>query len=310
MTETHMVITISRQEGSGGDEIARQLARKYKLNYLDKEIIELAARRLNISATELAQFDEKILPRMEELRQLIVQPEYRDIPLSRVLVPNRNPLGLIEENPISVAVPVQHKEDKQVALIKAYHRMVEQLIKEVAAKGHAVIVGRGANLVLKGWPGVLNVYIQAPLESRIERLAYLQQLDQEEAWRQINESDTQRAGYIRQNYGPEWSNPDLYHLMINTAELPFESAVCAIGQMAKELDRTGQFQDRLAVHRSYNSLINQPSYTLKEASRLLLISPDIVRRAVYQGELKTPIINHRVGRIQREALLEWLSHKN
>src|SRR5689334_22655389 len=87
MAETGMVITISRQEGSGGDEIAQELARKFKLNYLDKEIIQIAARRLKISEAELAEFDDKILPRMEELRQLVVEPEYRDIPLSQVLVP-------------------------------------------------------------------------------------------------------------------------------------------------------------------------------------------------------------------------------
>lgn len=311
MAETGMVITISRQEGSGGDEIAQELARKFKLNYLDKEIIQIAARRLKISEAELAEFDDKILPRMEELRQLVVEPEYRDIPLSQVLVPDRNALGLVTEKPVMVERPHPKKPDeKQSELVNAYHHVVEQLIKEVAAKGKAIIVGRGANLVLKGRPGVLNVFIYAPLENRIERLAYLQQLDHKAAARRIEETDTQRAGYLRQYYGPDWANPDLYHLMINTAEMSLATAVTAIGQFAKEVEHAHQVKDQLEIHRSYNRLINQPSYTLKEASELLLISPDIMRQAVYRGELKSPVVNHRVGRIKREALVEWLSHSH
>ncbi len=300
MTEARMVITIAREEGSGGDEIAQELARSLKLSYLDKEIIQLAARRLHISETELAQFDEKILPQMEALREVATQ--FHDIPLSRVLAPTRSTFGSVAEKPTPI------KQDTPYSVLKGYHKLVEQLIKEVAGRGHVVIVGRGANFVLKDWTGVLNVYIRAPLESRIERLAYLQNLDYDTAVQLIEKNDFQRAGYIRQYYGADWSNSDLYQMVVNTAQIPLPAVTSALGHFAKELDHTRKVKDRLEIHRSYDRLMNQESYSFKEAADLLLISPETLRQAVQRGELKGIVANYNTGSVSREALVEWLSH--
>src|SRR4051812_37809800 len=100
MTVTRMVITISREEGSGGREIAQELAAKFKLAYVDDRLIRLATQRLNIPAEEVAKFDEKVLPTIPELRHIVQQ--FRDMPLSSVLAPERDSFGLIKE----VATPL------------------------------------------------------------------------------------------------------------------------------------------------------------------------------------------------------------
>jgi len=296
-----MIITISREEGSGGDEIAQNVAHRLKLTYVDKEIMAKAAQQLGLTEVELAQYEEKVYPRVEELRKLVTPP--RDIPLSQVLVPDRNAFG-----GYSLEMPPKAQEDRQLAAIQGFHSLAEEFIREVAEHGYAVIVGRAANLVLKGWVGVTNVLIRAPLESRIERLTYLKQLGRNEAAKQIEEVDKQRAEYVRHYYNAEWCNPDLYNLVINTARIPLDAASAAITQFAKELDHTRNIIEPLEVHRTYGRLLELPSYTLKEAAELLFISPDMLRNAVYQGQLKGTMINQKVTRINRTDLIEWLSH--
>jgi len=301
MTKARMVITISREEGSGGDEIAQALAQRLKLTYVDKEIIEIATKRLGLSEIELAQYDEKVLPRVEEIRKLVTPP--RDIPLSKVLVPDRNIFG-----GYILAAPSEVQMDPQLVAIQGFHSLVEQLIKEIATHGYAVIVGRAANLVLKGWSGVVNVFIRAPLENRIEKLCYLRQIDRETAASQIKEVDEHRTEYVRYYYGAEWSNPDHYQLVINTATTPLEAATAAICQFTKEIDHTRTITQTTEITRTYGRLLEQTSYSLKEAAELLLISPDVLRNAVYQDELEGTVINHKVTRINREALIDWIKH--
>lgn len=305
MNVTRMVITIAREEGSGGREIAQELANELRLSYIDNHLIKLATRHLGIPEEELAEFDEKVLPRVDELCELVTQPH--EMPLSPILVPDRDVYGLIQEKrqPI-LSSPAE--VFKQRAMQQGYQNLVERLIKEVAQHGRAVIVGRGANFILKDWPGVVNVYVSAPLSSRIERIAYLRHIDQAEAARLINETDEQRASYIRQNYAMDWRNPDHYNLMINTANLPLATATAAIAEFVRELERNRKQLDPLALHKSYDRLTAQESYSLKEASELLLLSPDVIRHAIYQGELKGTLVNHRVARISREALANWLRH--
>ena len=309
MTVTRMVITISREEGSGGREIAQELASKLKLAYIDDRLIRLATQRLNIPAEELAKFDEKILPRMPELRHL-VQQQFRDMPLSPVLAPERDNFGLIKETPpISLPESAATKFENAPmpeALTQGYHKMVEWLIREIAQHGHAVIVGRGANFVLKGWTGVINIHVTAPLSDRIERVAFIEHLDKDAAARQIAEVDTQRAAFIQHYYGTEWTNPDHYHMVVNTSQMPLSTATIAIAQFVKGWSRNLQGFDPLAMHLTYDRLAAKDNFTVKEVSELLLISPDIVRQAVYQGEIKGTIMNHNITRIKRAALLDWL----
>ena len=303
MTQSRFVITIARQEGSGGTEIARELARKLKLTYFDKDALRLAAVRLGIAEGDMARFDDKGTPELNEVRQRVAPP-LADFKLSQVLVPDRTESGIGYKTPTLLPLTaVETSATREQTAIQESHHIVEWLIKEVAEQGRAVIVGRAANLVLKDWPGVVNIFIHAPLDQRIERLAYQQQLDHEVARKIITETDQNRAEYVRQYYGPDWTNPDLYDLVINTSKLSLSVAAAAISQYLRELDHGRAAKDPLALHLAYERLTAQESYTLKEAAELLLLSPDILIQAVYRGELKAANLNHRIS---REALIDWL----
>jgi hypothetical protein len=183
---------------------------------------------------------------------------------------------------------------------------MERLIKEAAEHGNAVILRRAANFILKGRPGVVNIYIHAPLQDRIDRLSFLQNIPKTEAARLIAEKDEARKAYVREYYGADWQDPDNYHMVINTAGVPLKAVVESICDYVKAVDHNRNLSDPLDIHRSYDRLRLQESYSIKEAAEALLTDPDLLRQAVYRGEIKAAVISHNVTRISREALVEWV----
>ncbi len=306
MTSKNLVITVSREHGSGGRQIAQEVARKLKFTYIDSQIIRQATQQLGITAAELADFDERVEPQLDQITELVSRRQASEnrIALSEALVPDRYPRdysGLRTTTGLTEADP---SLEKRAAIHKGYHELVARLIREVAAKGRAVILGRGSQFQLKNRPHTLHIHIGAPLEYRIQRLVTLQHISPDEAEKSIKEIDKQRDGYTRRYYQTDWQSPYHYHLVVNTAHLPLVAAVSTVVNLAQNLP---QVQPTEEVHSTYDRL-NQESYSLKEAADLLWVSPDILKQEAYKGRLKVSLVDHQVHRISRDALLQWL-HK-
>lgn len=304
-TTKNIVLTVSREHGSGGREIAQEVARQLKLPFVDSQIIRLATQQLNIPAEELAEFDEKVLPQLDELSKLVThqQEPHNEIALSEVLVPNRGVYGLPQERqPKIVKLEVETDEKRRAAIHKGYHELVAALIKDVAAKGGAVILGRGANFVLSHRANTVHIHVHAPQPYRIQRLIKLQKIGQAEAEQQIKQHDTQRADYIRRYHQADWRDPSHYTMTINTANIALPSAVATVGQLVKSV--AGQ-KPQEEIHGTYERL-DQESYSLKEAAALLWISPDLLRQAIYRGDLKVARVDNRIQRISRASLVDYL----
>ena len=91
--------------------------------------------------------------------------------------------------------------------------LAQNMIEEAYQRGNCVIVGRGAQCVLRGRKNVFHVFIYAPWAERVARIQQRLpgQTDIEEL---IRSTDRQRADYIRTYFGCNWMDPHLYHLMI------------------------------------------------------------------------------------------------
>jgi len=304
MTSKNMVITVSREHGSGGRQIAQEIARKLKFTYIDSQIIRQATQQLGISANELADFDERVEPQLDHIAELVSrrQASQNRIAISEALVPDRYPRDYGARS--STVAEADPSLEKRAAIQKGYHELVAGLIRDVAAKGRAVILGRGSQFQLKNRPHTLHIHIGAPLEFRIQRLVTLQKITPEEAEKAIHDIDAQRENYTQRLYQTDWRNPYLYHLVLNTAHLPLEAAVSTVVNLAQNLPEP---QPAAEVHSTYDRL-NQESYTLKEAAELFWVSPDILKQEAYKGRLKVSVVDHQVNRISRDALLEWLHH--
>lgn len=204
------VITISRQYGSGGDEIARQLCELLAYGYFDKLLLNYTAAKVGLSASEIVDFSENNY----NVRSLI----------DHLIVGWRSPHTIAQTE-------IWQKElfGEPTLALSSLNEMQSQALVEYALQAayrhdNMVIVGRGGQIVLKDQPDVLHVRIQAPMAIRIERLQARQQISAGLAQSRLSEYDRASAGYLKHFYEVDWSDPLLYHLMINTGHLEFEAA--------------------------------------------------------------------------------------
>jgi YjbE family integral membrane protein len=117
--------------------------------------------------------------------------------------------------------------------------LIESTIYEYAAKGRAVILGRGSAFLLHDIPHVLKVRLFAPLEVRIERVMLRNKVDRETAEELIERTDKSRAGYVQAIYGKPLKDTENYDLVFNTGIQTYE-------QITQELlDTLKQWEQRI-----------------------------------------------------------------
>lgn len=206
-------ITISRQYASNGNDIAKKICESTNYYLFDKQIIAEAAAEVGLSDEEIVDFSEEnykikgFFDRLFGGSRLHIWKETEDGGRTSERVP------LSEENALS---------------------LVKKAIEKAHTMGDTVIVGRGGQVLLQNAPDVLHVRIEAPLETRIQRVRSYPELAKRsfigplEARRAaldlIEASDFASTDYLKRFYGVDWSDPMLYHMLINSDKLNIEQA--------------------------------------------------------------------------------------
>ena len=210
------VVTISRQMASGGAYIAHLLARQLGYKYVEREVLHEAARELGVNISELSTRDERRTGFVESLMKSFVfgTPEAAYVP------PSRRPIY-----------------DQELFETES------KIITTIAEKYNAVIVGRGGYFMLRGRPTVVNVFIHAPMDFRVERLRTFHEISAEQAREEIEESDRQREKFLRTMTDTDRYDARNYHLCIDSAAAGFEAAQQMIVSL---VERTQQ--ERGAAH--------------------------------------------------------------
>ncbi len=111
-------------------------------------------------------------------------------------------------------------------------RKTNQVILELVEVGHAVIVGRGANLVTAGLRQVMHVRLVCSHEQAVRRIVKEQQISREEASSYLLAEDRARAAYVRQHFGVDVADPRHYHLVLNTDRYQDEEVVDLLTNIA------------------------------------------------------------------------------
>jgi cytidylate kinase len=96
-----------------------------------------------------------------------------------------------------------------------YLHYLKSAILAEAAAGNCVIIGRGSSLILRGVPGLLSVFLGAPLEIRVERVKSYFHCDDRRARQIIDQSDRDREGFHRYSFDTRWQDPAIYHITLN-----------------------------------------------------------------------------------------------
>ena len=207
------VVTISRQYGSYGDEIAHRLCVILGYRYFDKKLICSLAAELGLVGEDIVDFTEDGQIFQTFLDQLVGRT--RRTGQVRVWQQNPNGTRMIKEQVI----------DSDCAM-----RLVQAAILEAYKDDGVVIVGRGGQAILKDKLDVLHVRIEAPWDQRIQYVEEHEKVNRVVAQELLIKKDNAAADYLRHFYKIEWDDPTLYHLVINTGKCGVESAAQLIHQ--------------------------------------------------------------------------------
>ena len=210
------VITIGRMFGSGGETIAAMVAQRLGADLIDRKIFDEVARRLDMSEDEVEKLEEVPGSLLDRVLQALgsASIEFAAPPEGSVWTP-----------PYA---------DPTFDTSKAVLQITQEVIREGARSGNAVIVGRGGAFVLRGEPDVLHVFVLGPREARVARIRELYGLTEEEAKRRVKQTDANRAAYVKQLYGHDWLDPQHYHLVLNTDWLGYERSARLIAAAATD----------------------------------------------------------------------------
>lgn len=203
------VVTISRQYGSGGDEIAADVCKMLGYRHFDKSLMAQMATEVGLSEDEVVDFSEDNY-RMQG---------FLDRVLGRRLTPRA-----AQADPLQVAI-AGPKVNELERMDEAYSiTLIQSTIYAAYEQGNVVIVGRGGQAILKDKPDVLHVRIEAPYDARVERLCSRQNYSLAGAKDTAIKHDRASAEYLKRFYTIDWANPLLYDLVINTGKLKTEAA--------------------------------------------------------------------------------------
>ncbi len=213
------VVTISRQVGSGGDEIAARVCEVLGYRYFDKQVMIEAAAAAGLGEAEVVDFSEERY-RVQDFLSRLLQSRPRTV---RQLLVREEAHKLID-----TLTSRQMDEAQCVDLIR-------YAITSVCEQGDIVIVGRGGQAVLQGKPGVLHVRVVAPLEERIYRLRERGVSGVSELKLTIAERDRASAEYLKRFFGISWDDPALYHMILNTGQLALDAAARIIASAVEQI---------------------------------------------------------------------------
>jgi cytidylate kinase len=196
------VITISRQYGSGGDEVAIQICEKMCYRYFDKTMMDELATAASKGDIQLADLSEDTY----EVRGALM----RMFGSQQAAGPCAELHTWVEEVSGERTMKItKMTEDETVHLVRSTLNTVYKL-------GNTVILGRAGQVVLKDRPGVFHVRIEAPFEYRVGRVVEKEKLTPQEAKEKIALKDRAAHDYLKRFYDVDWADTSLYHLVINT----------------------------------------------------------------------------------------------
>lgn len=214
------IITLSRQLGAGGSEIATGVAKALGLRIIDREAIDCAA--LEAGVPEIALHELGYEGRRGLMQRILDALKTSPAIPSIVEMERRESVLPITMTPRGIFTPAMPLLS---AAMEDYVRIVGMVILNIAREGNVLIIGRGSQVLLKDNPEALHVKVIAPLPRRVEKLMRTENITQREATQRILASDQARAEYLRRYYGVNWLDPQLYDLVINTGRISIQTAV-------------------------------------------------------------------------------------
>lgn len=205
MAEQKMIITIGREFCSGGAETGKKIAEYFGIPYYDKEIIDKTAKMLHFNDEVVADNDEK-----------------GDGFWSSFGAYQYNTDLYINDPALMMPIGLQIA-DAQF-----------EILKQLAAKGSCVIVGRCSNIILKDEPDAVHFFVRADMSSRLVRAIKTYHVTEAEAAKLIKQTDKVRSSYYNKHTGEKWGDSHNYQLVIDDSAIGTDGAAKVAAAFIKE----------------------------------------------------------------------------
>jgi cytidylate kinase len=183
------IVTIEREYGCGGGEIAQQLAAELGWKLWDQSLTEEIAKLAECPRAVVEVREERTDPLYYRLFKSFLRGSYE---------------GSLNAHKLKVV------DSESIA------KITQRVVEHVAKTGNSVIVGRGSQHFLRNNPDTLRVFLYAPREAKVRRLL-ARGKSENEAEQLVDSVDRERADFIDKYFRVEWPNRAVYHAMINTA---------------------------------------------------------------------------------------------
>jgi cytidylate kinase len=191
------VVSITRQVGVAGEEVAAEIAKRLGWRVVDYQVIQRAAEEAGVSV------------------ETVTEAEHAPSLVTRIL-------EALARNP---SVPVAAWADplplatSPLATSTDYRQMIEGVLRETADRGDCVIVGHASGAILSDRYDTLRVFITGTTEARVRRIKATMNVDDEAALKTVKKSDSERVDYFHRFYEVGFHDPFTYDLCINTDHL-------------------------------------------------------------------------------------------
>lgn len=183
------ILTVEREYGSGGGEIAELLAKQLGWKLWDQRLTEEIARLARCPKAVVEVREEKNDPLYYRLFRSFMRGSYEG----------------------SLNAPKLNVVDSETIL-----RLTERVVLHAAKTGNSVLVGRGSQHFLRNRQDTLRVFLYAPRVDKIRRLMARGKTEKE-AQERVDTVDRERADFILKYFQVQWPDRDVYHAMFNTA---------------------------------------------------------------------------------------------
>lgn len=204
------VITISRELGSGGDQVIDLLCSELGYCRVDKTLLSQIAQEAGVDVKAV----------LAKERDVASKPKLISDQMTSLY--SRQPGAFTRQDSMDDST---------------YTRIVRETLEKTAREGNAIIIGRGGQIILRDWPNALHVHLYAPPEVRIQNLVDQQGISKLEAQRRIERSDEQKRLYIRNMHrNADWKDLKYYHLAIDISRIPPTTAAQIIVIAARHID--------------------------------------------------------------------------
>jgi len=207
------VVTISRQFGAGGRTLGEKLCERFGFHLVDEIVIDELARKAKVSGDWLTAMEKEASSKLLGLISSIVSS------------------GLLYRTP---SAPDEEFERKK------YITFLTRVMTSMANEGGYVLLGRGAQLVLKNHPKGFHVLLVADYEDRVKFMVERYSLSRSEAEKIVKEKERQRTAVASNIFKANIDDPRLYHIVLNTTRVPFDTAVDCVADLFRRFMKAVQ----------------------------------------------------------------------